>query len=194
MNNYGGDVGTNGNISLQGSATIDGTFSSPRTGVNNSKKLASCTTGTATEIAIDQTLATSVSECATASSCGSAPVQLSQPITLTNPTMPTAPSSWNTASAITVGSGTTCASLGLSGCSGSAGNLTFSPSSAPTAAGFPPIIVNGGAKLTLAPGTYNIDSISVSNGAALTMNATTGSLTVNTNSINLSGGNLLDRE
>ena len=191
LNNYGGDVGTNGNISLQGSATIDGTFSSPRTGVSDTKKLASCTTGTATEIAIDQTLATSVSECATASSCGSGPVQLSQPISLTNPTMPTAPSSWNTSTAITVGSGTTCASLGLSGCSGSAGNLTFSPSSAPTAAGFPPIVVNGGAKLTLAPGTYNIDSISVSGGGALTTNATTGSLTVNTNSINLSGGNSL---
>ncbi len=191
LNNYGGNVGTNWNLSLQGSATINGTFSSPRTGVNNSKNLASCTAGTASEIAIDQTLATSVSECATASSCGSGPVQLSQPITLTNPTMPTAPSSWNTSTAITVGSGTTCASLGLSGCSGSAGNLTFSPSSAPTAAGFPPIIVNGGAKLTLAPGTYNIDSISVSNGAALTTNATSGSLTVNTNSINLSGGNSL---
>jgi Tfp pilus assembly protein PilX len=204
LNNYGGDVGTNGNISLQGSATIDGTFSSPRTGVSDAKKLASCTTGTATEIAIDQTLATSVSECATASSCGSAPVQLSQPITLTNPTMPTAPSSWNTGTTITVGSGTTCASLSAAsppaaqppvisaaGCSGSAGNLTFSPSAALTATGFPPIVVDGGAKLALTPGTYNIDSISVSGGAALTTNATTGSLTLNTNSINLSGGNSL---
>jgi hypothetical protein len=196
LNNYEGDVGTNGNLSITGSASINGSYSSPRTGVNVSKKLASCTSGSS-EIAEDATLAAVVSECGTsapvspATSCSANPVLLPQNISLPNPSMPPAPSSWNTGTGITVGASTTCATLGIgTGCSGSAGNITLS-SSAAGASGFPPVTVNGGAKLTLTPGTYNIDSISVSNGAALTMNATTGSFTLNTNSVNLSGGNSL---
>jgi Tfp pilus assembly protein PilX len=202
LNNYGGDVGTNGNLSIAGSASINGTYSSPRTGVTVSKKLAACTSGAA-EQAEDATLAVTVSECGSstpvspATTCSANPVQLPQNISLSNPSMPAAPSSFNTGSGITVGASTTCGNLvsaGLisgGGCSGSGGNLTFSPSAAPGASGFPPITVDGGAHLTLTPGTYNVDSISASGGGAITMNASTGSFTLNTNEINLSGGNSL---
>ena len=193
---YSGNVGTNGNLTMSGSAFVDGTLSSPRSGVLTAKK-ATCSAGA--EIAEDATLAAGVTGCGTAApvspatSCSSTPVQLSQNITYANPTMTAAPASWKTGTAITVGASTTCATLGAAitaaGCSGTAGNLTFGPTAAPGATGFPPIIVNGGAKLALSPGTYNIDSITVSNGAAITVSAATGATTINTNLVNLTGGN-----
>jgi fibronectin-binding autotransporter adhesin len=193
---YAGNIGTNGNLTMTGSATVDGTLSSPRSGVLTAKK-ASCVPGAV--IAEDATLAAGVTGCGVsapvspATTCSSTPVQLSQNITSANPVMPTGPASWNTGTAITVGASTTCALLAskisVAGCSGSAGNLTFTPAAAPNATGFPPIVVNGGAKLALTAGTYNIDSITVSNGAGLTVSASTGATTLNTNLINLTGGN-----
>jgi Tfp pilus assembly protein PilX len=193
---YAGNVGTNGNLTTSGSAFVDGTLSSPFAGVLTAKK-ASCVAGA--EIAEDATLAAGVTGCGTAppvspaTSCSSTPVQLSQNVTYAAPTMPTAPAGWNAGTGITVGASTTCANLSakiaIAGCSGSGGNLTFTPAAAPGATGFPPILVNGGAHLALTPGTYNIDSITVSNGAGLTVSASTGSTTINTNEINLTGGN-----
>ena len=98
-----------------------------------------------------------------------------------------------------MGSGTTCASLASAGliinsggsCSGAAGNLTFTPAAALSASGFGPITVDGGAKLTLAPGTYNIDSIYTTGGGWVAMNASTGSIALNTNEIDLTGSNSL---
>jgi len=65
LNNYGGDVGSNGNLAIDGSASINGTYSSYITGDTvNHPHLAACTTG-ASEVAEDSTLAITVSECGT---------------------------------------------------------------------------------------------------------------------------------
>ncbi len=197
LNNYDGDVGTNGNISLQGSATIDGTFSSPRTGVNDSKKLASCTAGTSSETAIDQTLATSVTECGTAApvspatTCSANPVQLPQNLSLSLPSPPAAPSSWNTAATVTINTSTTCTSLGLAspGCTGSAGHLTFTPAAYANGS-FPPIDVAAGAVTLTGSGTFNLNGLSVNSGGSLSISPT-GSTTINTTDMILSGGNTL---
>jgi Tfp pilus assembly protein PilX len=193
-NSWGGNIGTNGNTTLTGSSTVDGTLSTPRTGVNGGKG-ATCPAGVDAET---YTGTAGITGCGTAAptspattcpASGSAPVLLSQNVSYALPSMPSAPSSFNTGAGITIGASTTCASLGFaSGCSGSKGALTLSPS-AEGATGFPAILVNGGASLTLSPGTYNINSISASNGGSITVSASTASTTINTNAINLSGGN-----
>ena len=191
LNSYAGNVGTNGNLSSSGSATVYGTLSTPRTGAGYNT---SCNSGAVD--AFNYSGGALVSECGTAppvspaTTCGSSPVQLPQPVSLTAPTMPTAPS-WNTSSGVSVNSTATCTTLHLStGCSGSAGNLTFTPT-AFSSGSFPNINVNGGAKLTLSgSGTFNVDGIVSTGGGSITLTPT-GPVTLNSTSINVSGSNAL---
>jgi len=190
FNNFGGNVGTNGNLTSSGSATVYGTLSTPRTGASSTT---SCNSGAVD--AFNYSGGAAVTECGTAppvspaTTCGASPVQLPAPISLSAPAMPTAPSSWNTSSTVTVNSTATCTTLHLSsGCSGSAGNLTFTPA-AFTSGSFPTINVNGGAKLTLSgSGTFTIEGLVTSGGGSVTLNPT-GPVTLNSTSVNLSGSN-----
>ena len=175
---WGGDIGSNGNLNESGGATVYGSLSTPRTGVG------SCSSG-GVDAWSDSGGAT-VTGCQTASACVTGGlVQLSQAVSYATPTMPTAPSSWTTSN-LSITSTSTCANttgLSSSNCSGTAGNLTLTPGT-----NYGKLSLSGGAKVTLTAGTYNIDTISVSGGASLTLNSTTAASTINTNSINLSGG------
>lgn len=133
--NTGGSVGSNGNLSLQGSGTqINGSLSTPRTGVGN------CKNGTVT--AFSGNVAT-VTE---------GIVQLPQSISyptpaLPNPLPPTTGSSW-----------ASCAALGLSAptCTGSPGNITLDPQGGTLTFGNVDI---GNNNVHLKAGLYNINSI-----------------------------------
>lgn len=173
---WGGDIGSNGNLNESGGATIYGTMSTPRSGVGN------CASG-----GVD---AWTDSGGSTVTGCNAAPpaacvsgglVKLPQVATYNLPTIPnvTAPT---TNSSIT--STSTCASAGITtGCSGSAGNLTLAPAS------YGNLSLSGGAVVTLSPpGTFNIQSLSVSGGSQLTVsNSSPVTLNIIT-SVNLSGG------
>ncbi|HEY2379761.1 MAG TPA: pilus assembly PilX N-terminal domain-containing protein [Terriglobia bacterium] len=154
---YGGDIGSNGNLNESGGATVHGTMSTPRSGVGN------CSSG-GVDAWSDSGGAT-VTGCSTsATSCVSGGlVHLSQAVSLAAPSTPNPePPTTN----LSITSTTTCTSLGISGCTGTAGNLVFAPGS------YGNISLSGGAKLTISGGAYTINSISVSGGAALTVNAT----------------------
>lgn len=160
---YGGDIGSNGNLNESGGATVDGTMSTPRTGVGN------CASG-----GVD---AWSDSGKATVSGCNAAPpapcvtgglVNLSQPTIFTTPALPNPlPPTTN----IQITGNSTCASLGLtSGCSGSAGNLILAPGT------YGNISLSGGAQVTLAPGgNYAINSINISGNSTLSPGVTNAS-------------------
>ena len=190
IDSYGGNIGTNGNLTATGGATVKGTFSTPRTGVSTS---GSCSSSAPN--ALDYNNGAVITECGTsapvspATTCSSSPVLLSQNVSYATPTIPTAPSSWNS-TALTVTSTTTCSSLGLSsGCSGSAGNLTISSSAQPSN-GFGPLTVDNGGKLTLTgSGTLTVNSITISGGGSFTITPS-AALTINTESINLSNGDV----
>lgn len=167
---YGGDIGSNGNLNESGGATVDGTMSTPRTGVGN------CASG-----GVD---AWTDSGKATVSGCNAPPpascvkgglVNLSQPTVFTTPALPNPlPPTTN----IQITSNSTCSSLGITGCSGSAGNLILAPGS------YGNINLSGGAQVTLSPGgNYAINSINVSGNSTISPGATNGSPVI----INIAG-------
>jgi hypothetical protein len=192
VNNFGGDVGTNGNLTAAGSSTVEGTLSTPRAGIETGKK-AACS-GAAVN-AGDYTGTSTVTGCATAgpvapaTTCTSTPVELSQNITYTAPTMPGSQPTFNAAAGITVGNATTCASLGLAtGCTTvSPGNLIFTPAAYPNG-NFPALTVNSTGSLQLNPGTgtFTFNGITQSNGGQITIDASSA-MTVNTTSLTTSG-------
>jgi hypothetical protein len=219
VNNFGGNVGTNGNLTAAGSATVDGTLSTPKTGVQTGKG-ASCSGGAVN--AGDYTGTATVTGCSTSgpptgkTSCSSTPVQLSQNITYTTPTMPGSQPTFNTnpSAGVTIGGSTTCANLNMTaGCSGSAGNLSFTPPFTITCGSscgsgvvpscgtscsqsgvtsLPALTVNSTAKLAINPGsgTITIDGINQTNGGAITIDATSP-MTVNTTSLYIEGSQTL---
>ncbi len=135
-NNAGGSVGSNGNLSLTGGQTqINGTLSTPRTGVGN------CKNGTVTAYTGN---AAAVTE---------GIIQLPQAVSyptpaLPNPLPPTSGSSW-----------ASCASLGLSApaCTGADGNITLDPQGGKLTFGNVSI---GNNTVRLKAGQYEINSIS----------------------------------
>ncbi|HEX5070638.1 MAG TPA: collagen-binding domain-containing protein [Vicinamibacterales bacterium] len=141
--NSGGSVGSNGNLNVSGGQTqINGSLSTPRTGVGN------CKNGTVT--AFTGNVAT-VTE---------GIVQLPQAMAyptpaLPNPLPPTTGSSWDS-----------CASLGLSAptCTGSAGNITLDPQGGTLTFGDVSI---GNNIVHLKAGLYNINSITSNANATL---------------------------
>ncbi len=147
-----GNVGANGNLNENGNkTTINGTLSTPDTGVGN------CASGSVdawTDI-------------------GGAKVtggtkQLPQPIVYANPVIP-APGAGTLALNQADCSGTT-------GCSGKKGSYTLDPTQG-TLTGTPPtptlslgdITVAGGASVTLGPGIYNINSLSMAGNSTIVL-------------------------
>jgi hypothetical protein len=143
---YGGSVGSNGNLDINGSGTqIFGTLSTPRSGVGQ------CRNGTVTAITGGEA---QVSE---------GLIQLPQALSYPTPVMPTPlpPTSNVNLSA------STCADLGFAApiCTGPAGALTLDPQGGTLV--FGNINVNAGTTLHLRGGTYNINSISLNGNATL---------------------------
>jgi Tfp pilus assembly protein PilX len=173
--NTAGDVGTNGNLILEGSTTnINGTLSTPRTGVG------SCTTSNVTALAVQ----------------GNATVSgglIELPQIEEYPTPP-APSPLPPTTGVAMDGGFTCASLpNPASCSKSGGTITLTPTS-----GVPYVLgnltVQSGNTLVMNPGTYVFNSIVLSGNS--TLQVPTGSSGVvikiagqgTTTPINLTGG------
>jgi hypothetical protein len=143
---YGGSVGSNGNLNINGGTTqIYGSLSTPRTGVGN------CHNGSITALS------------GSAAQVSEGMIQLPQSVSYPAPSAitpapPTGNVSW---------SGSTCAQLSLSAptCTGSAGNLTLDPQGGTLL--FGDINLNGGGTVHLRGGTYNINSITANGGATI---------------------------
>ncbi|HVJ06184.1 MAG TPA: pilus assembly PilX N-terminal domain-containing protein [Candidatus Saccharimonadales bacterium] len=171
---YGGNIGSNGNLNESGSGSIvDGTMSTPLTGVGN------CSNGSS---------AWTVNGNATVTGCSAAPpaacvtgglVHLSQPVNYATPTIGVAPTD-----NLKIQGSDTCASAKIAtGCTDvSAGNLIL----APLSGGYGNITISGGAKVTFAPGgTYLINSISLSGNSKIS----TGTSNTTPVILNISGKN-----
>lgn len=150
----GGNVGTNGNLTLSGTGTIvNGSLSTPRAGVGN------CTT---TGSALTLTGGSQVNEGID---------QLPQPMTFPTPAPPNPMPPTTT---VNVNKNSTCATLGLTAprCTGvdadpATGGLTLNPDGSPLLIGN--LNVGSGAKLSLMPGQYHINSASLAGNATLAM-------------------------
>ena len=142
-----GDVGTNGNLTEGGGSVINGTLSTPRTGVGN------CKAG-----AVD-----ALTQNGGAVLTGGL-VQLPQAVAYS---LPAAPSPQPPETNNNIAANTTCATAGIaSNCAGTGGILTLTP-----AAGTPLVLGNvkmtGGSTLHLNAGTYNLNSISLAGGSTV---------------------------
>jgi hypothetical protein len=138
--NYG-NVGTNGNLTEVGNSTINGSLSTPRSGVGN------CTAG-----AVD-----ALTQTGQATVTGGI-VSLPQAVSYPTPAAPSpAPPTGNQS----ITGSTTCGTSGFAAasCSGSAGNLVLDPSGG-TLTGAD-VKLTGGAILHLKAGTYSFNSISL---------------------------------
>lgn len=146
--NIQGNVGTNGNLTESGNATINGTLSSPRVGV-----------GACSEGNVDAQ-----------TSSGNATVtggivHLPQPITVPTPAAPDPlPGTTN----LTINSSASCADFGLAPpatCAGAAGMFTITPNGSTIS--LPNLNLSGGAVVTLVGGTYNVNSVSLAGNSQL---------------------------
>jgi PilX N-terminal len=152
-----GDMGTNGNMTETGTTTIiNGSLYTPRTGVGN------CSNGNVNAL----------------TSSGGATVTGSI-VTLPQTWLPPVPNIVPVtagAADISVGSTTTCAdlssALGSATCSGSAGDLKINPNGV---VAWRNVSVTNGGKLTLYAGTFNLNTLSVSQtGSVLNIGDPTG--------------------
>ncbi len=142
-----GHVGTNGNLTEGGGSVINGSLSTPRTGVGN------CNAGAVTALTLN----------------GGAQVTggitaLPQAVQYS---LPDAPSPMPPTTNVTMNSTSVCAALGLTSgmCAGAAGTLTIDPAGTPLLIG--DLKVTGGSTLTLHAGTYNINSLQLTGGSTL---------------------------
>ena len=144
--NYG-NVGTNGNLTTNGNPTvIDGTLSTPRTGVGG------CTSNAVTGFSGSGSVS-----CGSGTTTSQCMIQLPQPITYPTPVIP-APGSNN----LSIGTGYNCPSgsnainvaNGYSGACATSSNDVYLPPG-----NYGNISLNGKAVLHLSPGTYNINSL-----------------------------------
>jgi len=144
-----GHVGTNGNLTESGNSTVNGTLSTPRTGVGN------CNNGAVTALTLNGNAQVTEGIVALPQS-----VQYSSP-DLPSPMPPTATQS-------VVGT-SNCAVLSLdaSVCTGAAGALTIDPHGAVVALGN--LRVTAGASLTLEAGTYNVNTLHLTGNSTLTI-------------------------
>jgi hypothetical protein len=171
-----GNVGTNGNLTESGGATINGTLSTPRVGVGN------CSSGNVT--------AQTASGGATVTG---GLVTLPSAVTLATPDIPDPDPP--TSNLNVVGS-STCATLGLAPpatCSGTnAGTgtgLTINPNGA--AINWGDLSLSGGAKLVIAGGSYNLNSLRLSGGSRVTVSSGDVLMTV-VETVSFSGGTNLE--
>lgn len=142
-----GHVGTNGNLTEGGGSVINGSLSTPRTGVGN------CNAGAVTALTLQGGAV--VTDGITA---------LPQAVQYS---LPDPPSPLPPTTDINIGGTSLCAALQLTtgSCSGTAGDLTVDPQGNVVTLG--EVHVTGGATLTLHAGTYNINSLKLTGGATL---------------------------
>jgi hypothetical protein len=169
--NYG-NVGTNGNLTEVGNSTINGSLSTPRTGVGN------CASG-----AVD-----ALSQTGHATVTGGV-VQLPQAVSYPTPSAPTpVPATGNQG----ISGSTPCSSSGFAAasCSGLAGNLVLDPLGG-TLMGAD-VKLTGGAILHLKAGTYNFNSISLQGNSQIVVDSGPAIIQITgtgqTTPIDLSGG------
>jgi hypothetical protein len=167
--NTHGDVGTNGNLTETGGTIVNGSLSTPRTGVGN------CASGAALTLNGGSQLTGGL-------------IQLPQALTYPAPALPDPlPPTTN----MQIHSTSDCATAGLgAGCSGTGGNITLTPGG--TAMSIGNLTVNAGAALHLNAGTYNINSLLLTGGADIFIDS--GPVIMNvvgtgqTNPIDFTGG------
>ncbi len=142
-----GHVGTNGNLTEGGGSVINGSLSTPRTGVGN------CNNGAVTALTLQ----------------GNAQVTdgISALPQAVQYQLPDPPSPMPPTTDTNIGSGSLCPALALTSgsCSGTAGDLTIDPQGTTMSMG--DVHVTGGATLTLHAGTYNINSLKLTGNATL---------------------------
>lgn len=146
-----GDVGTNGNLTEGGGSVINGTLSTPRSGVGN------CKAG-----AVD-----ALTQNGGAVLTGGL-VQLPQAVAYP---MPAAPSPVPPETNNQIAANATCATAGMAtNCAGTGGVLTLTPT-----AGTPLVLGNvkltGGSTLHLRAGTYNLNSITLAGGSSVILDS-----------------------
>jgi len=142
-----GHVGTNGNLTEGGGSVINGSLSTPRTGVGN------CNAGAVTALTLQGNAQVTGGITALPQA-----VQYSLP----DPPSPLPPTT-----SVTLNGTSLCGTLALTTgtCAGTAGNLTVDPVGTPMALGN--VKVTGGATLTLHAGTYNINSLQLTGDSTL---------------------------
>jgi hypothetical protein len=173
----GGNVGTNGNLTEGGGSIVNGTLSTPRTGVGH------CSSG-----AVDALTQNGNSQVT------GGLVQLPQAVTYPTPAPPNpAPPTGN----VNITAGANCATTGWAGsvCSGTGGVLTIDPQNGnPVYAA--DLKLTAGATLKLKSGVYNFNSISLQGGSNLVIDPDEGPVVVNitgagqTNPVDFSGGSV----
>jgi Tfp pilus assembly protein PilX len=168
---YGGNVGTNGNLSTNGQpTTIYGSLSTPKTGVGT------CSSSNVNAWTSNQGTVTG------------GLVELPQ--TVVYPTPP-AVSPLPGTNSVTLNNGP-CPG-GLTGCTGSGGVYAFAPGGcAPsgTPATYPNVTVNGTTTLTLSSGCYNFNTLTLSGMSQLIISATSGPVILNIAGLDSSGNPL----
>lgn len=142
-----GHVGTNGNLTEGGGSVVNGSLSTPRSGVGG------CNAGAVTALTL----------------LGSAQVTegvVALPQSVQYP-LPDAPSPLPPTTTTSVVSTSGCGVLTLTSgiCTGGAGALTLDPQGAPMELGN--VQVTGGATITLEAGTYNINSLKLTGGSTI---------------------------
>ena len=164
LSTTGGSIGTNGNLTESGSATIWGKLYTPRSGVGP------CSSGDA----LTKSGSATVKEGLVALAAAWAP-----------PT-PSAPSPAPPTTSMSVSSVTTCASSGLPSCTGTSGNLTVAGGSTlATATAIGNLSVSGSAQIHIGSATagacnpcyYSINSLSMSGSTRLILDG--GSVVIN---------------
>lgn len=170
---FGGNVGTNGNLSTSGDpTTIYGTLSTPRTGVGK------CTSGGLTAWYGHQGTVTG------------GLVQLPQLVTYPTPTIPP-PGTQD----LTLNASFSCptGTYTISGCSSSGGNVYIPPGA------YGNITVTSGSVLHLQAGTYDINSITetgsgtvVIDSGPVILNVTGNDISTTSSVVNLTGGGLVN--
>jgi Tfp pilus assembly protein PilX len=170
-----GNVGTNGNLTEGGGSIVNGSLSTPRTGVGH------CANG-----AVD-----ALTQNGNNTSVTGGMVALPQAVSFTPPALPNPlPPTGND----NVTGSTTCAGAGFSAanCSGPAGNLVLNANGGHLSA--PDLKLTGGAVLHLTAGNYDFNSISLAGGSQVIVDS--GPVVMNivgtgkTNPIDFSGGSV----
>jgi PilX N-terminal len=160
---YEGNLGSNGNVNTAAHTVINGTFSSPDTGVG------ACSAGNVDALSGNTT---SVTGCGTSpTNCLAAPglIKLPQAVALVTPVIPSTVPSPATA----IGNGdvplsltpcaTNCPSAGTTNANGNYGNISISGGNSNVAT-FVPAVNAAGACV---PGTYYVNSISLTGNASI---------------------------
>ncbi len=140
LSNDTGDVGTNGNLTMNGNALVNGTLNTPRTGAGK------CSSGAVNAL-------TSNGQATVTQGVVELPQALSYPV-------PPPPSPMPPTTSIGISGSPSCAALGLAApatCSVAGGSITINPNGSTVLLGN--VSLTGGSTLHLMPGTYNVNSV-----------------------------------